>query len=265
MFYPADKSDLEKTCRGFLDRAKGSTSELTAGTPLGIIAPHAGYQYSGFTAAHGYSLLAPNRIRTVIVISPSHREYFDGISVFSGKAYSTPLGEVEVDNQLREAFLETAGESVIESRAGHKTEHALEVQIPFLQVTLGSFKILPVVMGDQDRRYCEVLGMTLADIITPGSTLIVASSDLSHYHDYVTANSLDRICTEDVTALDPDKLLSDLQAGRCEACGGGPIASLLYAAKKLGKTTSRSLHHCNSGDMMGDKSAVVGYLSAIVS
>lgn len=264
LFYPARKSDLEKVCLDFVDNAKREITGPPPGDLFGIIAPHAGYQYSGFTAAHGYSLLGPDRFETVIIISPSHREYFDGISVFSGKAYATPLGEVEVDQGLREAFLETAGESAIESRAGHKTEHALEVQIPFLQVTLGSFRLLPIVMGDQDRRYCEVVGNTIADI-AGGNTLVVASSDLSHYHSYDTANALDQICTQDVASLDPDRLIADLQSGRCEACGGGPIASLLYAARKLELASSKVLYHCNSGDTTGDKTAVVGYLSAVIS
>lgn len=265
LFYPAGKSDLAKMCLGFVDSARKEISEPSPEKLFGIIAPHAGYQYSGFTAAHGYSLLSQGRFKSVVVISPSHREYFDGISVFSGKAYSTPLGEVGVDNELREAFLETAAEAVIESRAGHKTEHALEVQLPFLQLTLGSFELLPIVMGDQDRRYCETLGKALADLAGGRNILFVASSDLSHYHDYETANLLDRICTENITRLDPDRLLADLQAGRCEACGGGPIVSLLYAAKELGATSSRVLHHCNSGDTTGDKSGVVGYLSAVIS
>lgn len=265
LFYPAERTELEKTCLKLLKDARKDIANLLPGKLFGIISPHAGYQYSGYTAAHGYSLLKPNQFAKVILISPSHREYFDGISVFPGKAYSTPLGEVEVDSALRDAFLETAGDAAIESWAGHKTEHALEVQLPFLQLTLGGFKLLPIVMGDQNRRYCEILGKVIADLVAGADTLVVASSDLSHYYDYDTANDLDRICMDCISRLDPDKLMDDLDSRRCEACGGGPISSLLFAARKGGATRAEILHHCNSGDTTGDKTGVVGYLSAALS
>lgn len=265
LFYPADRTELKQTCLKYLEDARREIGGRLPDKLFGIIAPHAGYQYSGFTAAHGYASITPNSAQKVIVISPSHHEYFHGLSVFSGKAYSTPLGEVEVDAELRESFLELAGETAIESRVGHKTEHALEVQLPFLQLALGPFRLLPIVMGDQNRKYCGILGKVIRDLVAGEKTLVVASSDLSHYHDYDTAEELDKICAGDVARLDPDKLLDDLQDGRCEACGGGPIASLLYAAKESGAASSRVLYQCNSGDTTGDKSAVVGYLSAVVS
>ncbi len=265
LFYPADKVELEKTCVRFLQDARAKIRITPPDKPFGIVSPHAGYPYSGYTAAHGYSLLRKKQFETVIIISPSHREYFDGISVFSGKAYSTPLGEIEIDGSLRDVFIETAGEIVIESRAGHKSEHALEVQLPFLQLALGSFKLLPIVMGDQNRRYCRTLGSVIADVTMGKSTLIVASSDLSHYYDYDTANKIDSVCISDVSGLDPDRFMDDLENRRCEACGGGPIASLLYAARKSGVANCDVLYHCNSGDTTGDKSGVVGYLSAIIS
>jgi AmmeMemoRadiSam system protein B len=265
LFYPAEKGELEKTCLRFLEKAKAEIKISPPQGIFGIISPHAGYPYSGYTAAHGYSMLKKGQFDTVIVISPSHREYFDGISVFSGKAYSTPLGEIEVDGALRDSFVETAGEVVIESRAGHKSEHALEVQLPFLQLTLGTFTLLPIVIGDQNRRYCKTLGSVIADIISGRKVLVVASSDLSHYYDYDTANEIDSVTMTDISGLDPDKFLDDLEGRRCEACGGGPISALLYAGKKLGKTRADILYHCNSGDTTGDKSGVVGYLSAIIS
>lgn len=248
-----------------LERARGDLVTERRKRPFGIISPHAGYTYSGFTAAHGYATLSRGQFKRVIVVSPSHREYFDGISVFSGKAYSTPLGEVAVDSGLREAFMETAGEVAIESRAGHKSEHALEVQLPFLQLQLGEFTLLPIVMGDQKRRYCNTLGEVLAALAKDETTLVVASSDLSHYYDYDTANDMDDVCIDDVARLDPVRLLEDIESRRCEACGGGPIVALMMAARKSGMTKGEILHHCNSGDTTRDKSAVVGYLSAVVS
>ncbi len=265
MFYPLEKVELEKTVLDFLKKAGKDIGSAAPTNPFGIISPHAGYPYSGFTAAHGYSVLRETNFDTVVLISPSHREYFDGISVFSGKAYSTPLGTIEVDTALRETFLLSAGDIAIESRAGHKSEHALEVQLPFLQLTLKRFAILPLVMGDQRPEYCAALGGVLAKIANTTKILVVASSDLSHYYDYDTANEIDKICINDLTEMDPDRFTRDLEAHKCEACGGGPIAALLYAARDLNRRKITILHHCNSGDTTGDKSGVVGYLSAVVS
>jgi MEMO1 family protein len=265
LFYPADKVELENTCLRFLENARAEIKTFPPKKLFGIISPHAGYPYSGYTAAHGYSMLKKGDFDIVIVVAPSHREYFDGISVFSGKAYSTPLGEIEVDGPLRDSFIATAGEVAIESRAGHKSEHAIEVQLPFLQLTLGRFTLLPIVLGDQNRRYCKMLGGAIADLISGRNVLVVASSDLSHYYDYDTANEIDDVCMTDISGLDPDKFMDDLEGRRCEACGGGPISALMYAGRKLGKTHSEILYHCNSGDSTGDKSGVVGYLSAVIS
>ncbi len=266
MFYPSDKLELERLCRDLLSRAGEYVAGFSAGKVFGIVSPHAGYPYSGFTAAHGYSLLHEGQFKCVIIISPSHREYFDGVSVYPGVAYSTPLGEVEVDRDLRETLLSTVPPGLLtESILGHRSEHALEVQLPFLQVQLKNFTLLPIVMGDQKPEYCRALGDGLARIVRDQNILVVASSDLSHYHDYDTANEMDGICIEHFKALDSDKLLDDIHLGRCEACGGGPIASSLAAAKALGFRHGESLYHCNSGDTTGDKSAVVGYLSALIS
>lgn len=201
----------------------------------------------------------------MVVVSPSHREYFEGVSVFPGKAFSTPLGEIRIDREIRDKFLNAAGELAMESQIGHKTEHAVEVQLPFLQVALGDFQFLPVVMGSQKPEDCKALGAVLSGIIRGESVLIVASSDLSHYYDYDTADEIDKVCVDDIIGLDPDKMMDDLENRRCEACGGGPIVSCLYSAKELGMKKASVLYHCNSGDSSGDRSSVVGYLSAIIS
>lgn len=265
LFYPAKKDELERIVGGLLQKAKENIKVGVSGRLFGIISPHAGYPYSGYTAAHGYSLLDRESFKSVVIISPSHREYFDGVSVFSGKAYSTPLGDVETDNELRNAFMDKAGDMAIDSWAGHKGEHAIEVQLPFLQMTIENFKLLPIVMGDQKADYCRRLGKVIADIVVNGNVLVVASSDLSHYYDYETANEIDKVCIDDIMSSSPDRLLDDLENRRCEACGGGPIVSCLYAGIDSGFKKIGLLHHCNSGDMTGDKSAVVGYLSAVIS
>ncbi len=266
MFYPADRSVLSRNCLSLLAQAEKNLKDRPTGKIFGIISPHAGYPYSGLTAAHGYTLLSEREFESVIVISPSHREYFDGVSVYPGDAYSTPLGEIEIDQDLRASILKKiAPQIMIESDLGHRMEHAVEVQLPFLQLKLREFKFLPLVMGDQKPDYCRVLGEAVAEVVKEKRVLVVASSDLSHYYDYDKANNLDQVCANRLKEDNVDGFLEDLEARRCEACGGGPIASCLIAGKKLGHTKVDILYHCNSGDSTGDKSAVVGYLSAIIS
>ncbi len=208
-------------------------------------------------------MLVGNTFRTVVIISPSHREYFDGISVYSGDAYRTPLGDVEVDKELRQAVLQGQG-SIVVSQFGHREEHAVEVQIPFLQEVLLSFKILPMVMGDQRREYCHLLGERLGEVLKAGDNLLVASTDLSHYYHYDVCRKLDSVFIDSVVNFDVEKLMRDLESERTEACGGGPAVAAMIAAKNLGATKSEVLHHCNSGDVTGNKSQVVGYLSAVL-
>jgi AmmeMemoRadiSam system protein B len=233
------------------------------GKLLAIIAPHAGYQYSGLTAAYAYKLLQGLSFDLVVVVSPSHREYFNGISIFPGTAYQTPLGIMPVDEQLR-AALTSSGAIISSSLKGHRAEHAVEVHLPFIQKFLGDVKILPVVMGDQRGEYCYYLGEKLGEALNGKSALLVASSDLSHFHPGPEANALDSIVVRDLEKFDPAKLIDDLDSNRTEACGGGPIASVLIAARMLGGNSVKVLDHRNSGDVTGDQSSVVGYLSAAI-
>jgi len=265
LFYSLSSGELRSSVNELLAGARGDVIDEPPENISIIISPHAGYLYSGFTAAHAYSLLHKHQFKTVIVISPSHREYFEGLSVFSGKAYSTPLGEIEIDGEIRRKFMRSAGKFAVESQLGHKTEHAVEVQLPFLQETLGDFQLVSVVMGDQKREYCTALGKVLSEFVGDPDILLVASSDLSHYYDYETANVMDEICIQDIQRLDAEALADDLENRRCEACGGGTIVACLQAAKSEGLSKASILYHCNSGDTSGDKSAVVGYLSAVIS
>lgn len=258
MFYPGSRASLSREVDGLLSRAQ---AKLEQGKLKALVVPHAGYMYSGETAANAYGLLAAGAFPTVIIVGPSHREYFDGVSVYPGEAYETPLGRVFVDVQARSDLLE-AGAAIEVSDTGHGAEHAVEVQLPFLQKTLGQFSFVPVVMGDQSGEYCRLLGDALADVGKKHNVLLVASSDLSHYHPYDTAVLLDRKVITDVERFDPDSLLNKLERREAEACGGGPMVAVMYAAKKLGADASQILFHCNSGDVIDKKDAVVGYLAA---
>ncbi|HUL43222.1 MAG TPA: AmmeMemoRadiSam system protein B [Bacteroidota bacterium] len=261
MFYPAQPSALSRTIDDLLDQVGTEKRAETAPTPLALIVPHAGYMYSGKTAAYAYALLLHRDISTVVIVAPSHREYFDGISIFSGSGYRTPLGEVLVDDSLRDLLLE--GDSIIGATPqGHHEEHAIEVQLPFLQRVLPRFHFLPIVMGHQTNEYCFHLGNRLGTILKDKNVLLIASSDLSHYYPSHEADRLDRIFLRDVEACDPNQLMIDLENDSTEACGGGPAVAVMHAAKLLGATSASILHHCNSGDITGDYTQVVGYVSA---
>lgn len=258
LFYPADPKDLNQQIDNLLERVKNGSLN---GHLVALVSPHAGYMYSGFTAAHGYKLLQGHEFNSVIIVSPSHREYFNGISVYGGTAYRTPLGDISIDSDLRDAL---ADDLIVISDAGHRQEHAVEVQIPFLQKILNDFTIVPIVMGDQRREYCYYLGKKLAQIASGKNVLLIASTDLSHYYPYDVAITLDKIVIDEVQRLDYEQLMDDLETERAEACGGGPTVAVLFAARELGANTATILHTCNSGDVTGDRSGVVGYLSAAI-
>ncbi len=258
MFYPEHEQELRRSVESLLAEPEPSTRQ---GTLLGLVVPHAGYLYSGRTAARAFALLKGRTVSTVVLVGPSHREYFDGVSVFSGASFKTPLGSVEVDAELR-AELMKIYPPIRSSVAGHKAEHSLEVQLPFLQVAARNVKILPIVMGDQKRSYCEGLGNALAELARKRRVFLVASSDLSHYYPSEIARRLDAVAIASIQELNYDALMSHLDADETEACGGGPVAAVLCAAKDAGADFCEVLDSCNSGDVSGDTERVVGYVSA---
>ncbi|MGZ7029454.1 MAG: AmmeMemoRadiSam system protein B, partial [Terriglobales bacterium] len=262
-FYPADRGDLEKTVDGLL---AGAQVAPVQGQLWAIIAPHAGYPYSGAVAGHAYALLKGQKFRRVVVISPSHYESFDFASIYNGDAYATPLGQIAVDKNFAAKLAQASPRLKLSSR-GHtvsdkQREHALEVQLPFLQRTLGDFQLVPIVMGEQSYEVSRALGVALAKTITAPDTLIVASSDLSHFHKYEEAIALDRRPIRAVQAWDYFSLSRNLAAGAWEACGGGPIVAAMIAAERLGATDAALLKYANTGDVTGDHSRVVGYAAA---
>ncbi len=259
MFYPGDEQTLKHDIISMLNQAKPKSVE---GKIVALISPHAGYMYSGLTTAHGYKLIQNKQFDCIAIVSPSHREYFNGVSVYNGAAYKTPIGSLPVDQSLREELLQQS--DIIESSSrGHGAEHAIEVQLPFIQQTLGEVKILPIVMGDQKSEFCFELGNILSKVLQNKNCLLVASTDLSHYYPYDVAMTIDKQTIEDIEQFDLEKLMNDLESNIAEACGGGPTVAVLSAAKQLGATHVQILHHCNSGDVTGDHSGVVGYLSAV--
>jgi MEMO1 family protein len=258
-WYPGSPEELQRQVQSYLDQAPASEfpGRLTT-----LISPHAGYQYSGQVAAYGYKLLKKCRFSTVVVIAPSHHARFSGVSVYDLGGFRTPLGVVPLDTELISA-LEKREPRIRYIAEAHTKEHALEIQLPFLQVASGpEFKLVPLVMGDQDLDTSRWLAEALADCIKDRPVLVVASSDLSHYHSYEEAKRLDQVVQDRVAAFDPEGLSEQLATGKCEACGGGPMVAAMLLARKQGATTSRVLRYANSGDVTGDRTRVVGYMAA---
>ena len=248
-FYPADPSQLHQMLSKFL-----SASESMRSVPKAIIAPHAGYIYSGSIAASAYSRLkkAHDRITRVVLIGPSHHVAFSGLALSQCTAFMTPLGSVIVDQEALETIASFPFVNYIEQ--AHVYEHSLEVQLPFLQVMLDDFKIVPIVAGNASpQQLCQVI-----ETLWGGDeTLIIISSDLSHYHDYETACKIDKSTSELIEHMDYEKLESEL------ACGKVPISGLLKFAKEK-SLTIKTIALCNSGDTAGDKNRVVGYGAYVI-
>ena len=258
VFYPADPAELSGTIAGLIPEA---AVERPPGI-VGVIAPHAGYAYSGATAARAYGMLTRGAYDTVVVIAPSHREFFEGVSVYDGEGYGTPLGTVPVDGEIREALTGRAP-FVRASREGHGHEHSVEVHLPFLQAVLGSFSLLPLVIGHQTPATCFALGESIGAVLQGRRALLVASTDLSHFHGDSEARELDEVMISDLRRFDPRTLMSHLSEGATEACGGGPAVAALTALRILGAARLEIVQYATSGDVTGDLRSVVGYVSAV--
>jgi len=260
-FYPADPKELT----AMMDDMLAHASPPAIHDPiLAVVAPHAGYQYSGPVAAYTYTALKGRKFTRVVVIAPSHFEAFDFTSVFDGDAYATPLGTVPVDKAFA-AQLVKMSDTIRFSSQGHTptaqgAEHALEVQLPWLQRVLGSFQLVPIVMGDQSYDSSRALGVALAKMIQGSSdTLIVASSDLSHYHTYDEAVKIDGKTLSALQAWDYFSMSQNFETRVWEACGGAPIVAAMIAAERMGANQALLLKYANTGDTTGDHSRVVGY------
>jgi AmmeMemoRadiSam system protein B len=244
MFYPGDPRELHRQVQGYLRDATA-----TPHRPKAIIVPHAGYVYSGPVAATAYASLAPRReqIRRVLLLGPSHRVPLDGLAVSSAESFATPLGNIAIDQEAVQQLLTLPQVQVMD--AAHLLEHSLEVQLPFLQEVLADFRLVPIVVGESTPdEVAEVMEMLWGG----PETLLVVSSDLSHYQDYDTARHMDRATSDAIEALAPQRIHYD------DACGRNPVNGLLLAARR------RSLHATtldlrNSGDTAGPRDRVVGY------
>ena len=259
-FYPRNPDVLRSDILGYLSKA---SNEKLPGGIAGLISPHAGYMYSGQTAAYGYKALTGAHFDTVIIVAPSHQSFFLGTAVFEKGAYRTPLGLVPIDEELSGGLIEK--KSVVHGDARvHRGEHAIEVQLPFLQAVLGEFKLVPLIMGtSQDPQSSKDLARLIYDCIKDGGKryLVIGSTDLSHYYPYDLAVEMDKAAIELLEAFDVEGLIRELARGKYEACGAGPLLAVMMVCEILGARQSKALNYTNSGDITGDLSSVVGYVS----
>lgn len=256
-WYPGTAAVLARDVALYLGGAEAGP----AGTPRALVVPHAGLKYSGPVAAWSYRLLEGQSFDVAVLIGPSHFVAFDGVAVWPRGAFETPLGRVPVDENGAEALMH-ASPLVHEYAAAHDREHSLEMQLPFLRAVAPAIRIVPLVMGHQTRETVDALASALVRAFDGQRVLFVASTDLSHYHDSRTAAKLDGQVIEFVRAFDPDGLMRALERMPEHACGGGPLVATMLAARALGARAARILKYADSGDVSGDKSAVVGYLAA---
>ena len=253
MFYPGGTAELRKEVQKYLRNAdteedfpklkKSETAELRT-----LIVPHAGYIYSGKIAASAYRLLEQNQFKRVLLLGPAHRVWLQGAAFPETDAFETPLGEITLDKELIEKILAEFSWISVSDKA-HAEEHCLEVQLPFLQETLGEFKLLPLVVGDAKT---ELLAALIQQFSKDHETLIVISTDLSHFHDYETAREIDGRTANAIELLEQNRISTE------DACGAYPLRGALLAASQNQWNIHR-LGLCNSGDTAGDRGRVVGY------
>jgi AmmeMemoRadiSam system protein B len=248
MFYPESRQELQQSIDNYLQKA--STDKHVTETQLkALIVPHAGYIYSGSTAAQAYANLAlyADQISRVVLLGPAHRVYIQGIGISSAESFRTPLGDIPIDKNFQTLIEKNPYVQVSDN--AHLQEHSLEVQLPFLQTVLGEFSLVPLVVGDVTAAQVEE---TLEQLWGGNETIIIISSDLSHFLSYDRAQRLDRKTCNAIEQLNPETISHE------QACGGLAIKGLLHLAAQRHMQVS-TLGLCNSGDTAGNHSSVVGY------
>lgn len=257
-WYPGRREQLQTTVDDLMDRA---ARPLLPGKVVGLVSPHAGYPYSGAIAAHAYAQIRGASYDTVVLLGPDHRGICGAYGISAYKHFQTPLGTVEVDLPLVERLQKRLAIDRIED----EEEHSLEIQLPFLQRTLGTFSLLPIMMGyplmprvgHTAWKACEMLSNALIEVLADRqNVLVVASTDLSHLYSYHEVVEHDQVFMTLIQELDPQRLADALIAGECQACGGAPVVTMMMTVKARGADKVTVLAYANSGDVTGNR--VVG-------
>lgn len=264
LWYEGDRKALARAVDLYLDEAQ--LPELH-GTIIGVVGPHAGHKYSGPVAGYAFAAIRGFKPDLVAILSPFHNFHNAPLLTTSHDAYSTPLGVVPIDREALETLevgLRTGTGQAL-TRISNDPEHSLEIMLPFLQRALVSeWKLLPLMVRTQGAEPCRQLGSQLAEVLKKRNALLVASTDLSHYHDQQVALTLDRAMLSHIESFDPDSLFDLERSGRGYACGLGALVAVMWAARDLGADKVEILRHATSGDVTGDYSAVVGYGAAAI-
>lgn len=264
-WYSSNPEALRETIRQYLDQA--DLPELP-GEIVALVAPHAGYQYSGPVAGYAFKAVLGKSYDIVAVISPMHQYHPQPILTSAHQAYQTPLGKVPLAldklAQINEALLKKTGLSL--TPVANDQEHSLEIELPFLQYALKKgFDLIPIMLRDQTRENAHALGEVLAETLKTDSCLMVASSDLSHFYTETQAHQLDDQVLKALTDFSPEALFELKDQGLGHACGLAPMAAVLWASKALGATDVTLLKYDTSASITGDRSSVVGYGSAAIT
>ncbi|RMG66120.1 MAG: AmmeMemoRadiSam system protein B [Calditrichaeota bacterium] len=260
LFYPADKLMLERELSLMLENAP----VLEPPRPIrGLIVPHGGFLYSGGVAARAYRQIIDQPCEGIVLIAPPHESTLYFTAVYSGKAFRTPLGDVQVNQQLASKLVDLEPTCKLSEQGFEEGEYTIEVQLPFVQWVQDGVPILPIMMGRQDREAVEKLTQALLQLAKNRQLLFIASTDLSQNHPDTLARRMDQVCISHIERFDPDGLLQDVEQGACEMCGSGPAVVVMKLCQALGATQARVLLYRNSADITGERDKVVGYLSAI--
>jgi MEMO1 family protein len=263
-WYEGNPAALADAVDHYLDQAE--LPEIT-GDVVAVIAPHAGHIYSGPVAGYAFATVRGKTPDLVAVLSPMHQPYHEPLLTTAHSAYSTPLGQILVDNeavaQLESRLKERLGFGL--TRVAYDQEHSLEIELPFLQRALaGDFKLLPIMVRAQSPKTSRQLGEVLAETLQGRHALLVASTDLSHFYTQKEAVSFDTEMLRQIEAFSPEEVFCAEEQKRGFACGLGALTAVLWAAKALGADSVKVLRHATSGDVTGDYSSVVGYGAAVV-
>jgi AmmeMemoRadiSam system protein B len=261
-FYPADSSELRAEVEAFTRTVESAKKAKIRA--LGCVAPHAGYIYSGPVAGEVYRRVElPTRY---IILCPNHTGRGEPLAIMSKGVWRTPLGDAPIDEQLAGA-LTTRFPLLSEDEAAHRFEHALEVQLPFLQVLHPQFSFVPIAVGTSHYDALSALGVAIASALRQAmeQILVIASSDMNHYESDSVTREKDRRAIDQILALDPRGLYDVVRQGNISMCGYGPTVAMLTAALRLGAKKAKLLRYATSGDVSGDRDMVVGYAGIAVS
>jgi len=257
-FYPDDPAVLLSEVRSYLEPQRETLAAI------GCIAPHAGYMYSGHVAGAVYAALeVPRRC---IVMCPNHTGRGKPLAIMSAGAWETPLGNVAIDSGLAQA-LKASFPLLTEDAEAHRAEHAVEVQMPFLQVCRGEFSFVPIALGTRQFEVLRALGEVVADVVAKEQTpvLLIASSDMNHYENDAITRVKDHKAIERILELDPAGLFEVVMKEDISMCGFGPAVAMLTAARRLGAKRAELIRYATSGDINGEHDRVVGYAGVVVS